>query len=163
MDFFQSRYLRLKYNQSIQRDHTQDNQFSIKPAPKYWIKRKQKFDTMPKLNISVYAAAQIVLISAEFAAIDRNIAFEFDLHSRQIELWIPHTTCTDRVRDLATQCRAWYLIANERRYEDRFLCETRIHAIFEKYRKVLGNSIWYTRTDGEKQSDGRWRIWRPNV
>lgn len=58
----------------------------------------------PRFNGSVYAAAQLVMISAEFAAIDTRIEFEYDLHSQQLELWVPDTACTDRVRHLAIQC-----------------------------------------------------------
>lgn len=48
-------------------------------------------------------------------------------------------------------------------YEDSILVETRIHAIFEKCRELLGGRILYARTDGGKQSNGKWRIWKPSV
>lgn len=141
MDFFLNRYFRLKYNQATENNQPRNNQVHIQPALEYHAESNQKAYETPRFNVSLYAAAQLVTISAEFTAIDTRIEFEYDLHSQQIELWVPDTACTDRVRDLAIRCHAWHAIAKASQYKDGVLVETMIHAMFEKYRKSLGHSI----------------------
>ncbi|QDS70194.1 hypothetical protein FKW77_006547 [Venturia effusa] len=128
MDFFQSRYLRLKHSRAIQEESTE---YHAQSGSEDHSEDEKNWHETPTFNVGVYAAAQIILISAEFAAIDASIEFEYDLGSQRIELWVPDSACSDRVRDLAIQCRAWHMIAKERRLEGSVVSQKKIQSIFE--------------------------------